>query len=474
MISKSQFSEVEYKQLSDFVNSMYNIINRPTRGQPFLDRNDIVTYCDTIANIIRSKINKKTTIDIGAVLKIIELLNIRLENKGVANKTDLTNEFLNSVNSYVDSINIINYKLVYPLNITLDVDSSKQEYFLNIINKLSRIKIYKSLSDTKLDVEDAKKIRNFDEYLTGRLIATFEYKCGDEKYLLFEFHRDLNYLYGLITMGLYQFDFNQDLTRAFLKQKKEFRIPESLFYMIYKNDKLESIIKDWIPLSVTNNTLTTTTLNTKGLNLINIHDQRINTHIYPYTDTMQIIKPILKIIDNRSLYKLFKEIMSIYYDAISDDYAPTAYLKYFIICEKILKIGKKQNEGVFKSELLRISNYVSIYYPTEHKREVIDQLFEKRNKLVHEYDADITETDLNLMKMISESVIQFVFYYFIKYYTNIKELRFFIDNFDLSKEELNLRQNLLKKIEVDTVIDFVKSINKEKEEFNLTTEKNKV
>jgi hypothetical protein len=78
------------------------------------------------------------------------------------------------------------------------------------------------------------------------------------------------------------------------------------------------------------------------------------------------------------------------------------------------------------------------------------------------------------MKMISESVIQFVFYYFIKYYTNIKELRFFIDNFDLSKEELNLRQNLLKKIEVDTVIDFVKSINKEKEEFNLTTEKNKV
>jgi hypothetical protein len=226
------------------------------------------------------------------------------------------------------------------LNITLDVDSSKQEDFLNIINKLSRIKIYKSLSDTKLDVEDAQKIRNFDEYLTGRLIATFEYKCGDEKYLLFEFHRDLNYLYGLITMGLYQFDFNQDLTRAFLKQKKEFRIPESLFYN-YKNDKLESIIKDWIPLSVTNNTLTTTTLNTKGLNLINIHDQRINTHIYPYTDTMQIIKPILKIIDNRSLYKLFKEIMSIYYDAISDDYAPTAYLKYFIICEKILKIGKK-------------------------------------------------------------------------------------------------------------------------------------
>ncbi|MDD4363579.1 MAG: HEPN domain-containing protein [Atribacterota bacterium] len=462
MISKNQFSEKEYKQLCDFVNSVYNMRNLlfTNSGQPFLVRNDIITYCDTITNIIRPKINKKITIDVRTILTIIKIFSIKLENKVVTNKADLTDEFLNSVNSYINSINIINYTLVYPLNITLDVNLNKQDEFLKVINKLSGIKIYKSLSDAKLNIEEVKKIKNFDEYLSGRLIATFQCNCGDEDRLLFEFHKDLNYLYGLIALGFYQFDFNQYLTHAFIKYKKDFKIPESLFYIVYKNEKLDAIINDWISLSITENNLKKIVLNTNGLKLVSIHNKEIKNNRYPYIDIINIINPVQKIINNKTLYRLFEEVLSIYYDAISDNYAPTAYLKYFIICEKILKIGKKQNENTFKLELLRISNYVSIYYPTEHKREILDRLFEKRNKLVHEYDANITEIDLNLMKMISESVIQFVFYDFIKYYSNPKELEFFIENFTLDNDELIKKQDLLTKIKKDDELNLVKYFKK--------------
>jgi len=153
------------------------------------------------------------------------------------------------------------------------------------------------------------------------------------------------------------------------------------------------------------------------------------------------LKIILNLLakQNKKIREISEESLKLYLEAISEKQLEISFLKFWIITERILKLGGKRNDTSLINVLKKIIK-------EKHLKRIVDSLYKKRNDLVHEFKINyISQQDRNLAKAIAESTILFL----IDPPTNIKniqELRILLDNIFLSREELKKRRYIINKL----------------------------
>jgi len=123
------------------------------------------------------------------------------------------------------------------------------------------------------------------------------------------------------------------------------------------------------------------------------------------------IEKIKKINKNKKIFNKLTEYLSLYYEASIDETLDGSFIKYWTLTEKILKnmLGNMNSDKLMSYRKKIMKQYYN--YPLVDR---LDELREKRNKYVHELKNDINQSDCNLIRLVSENLIVFIFSEFDK------------------------------------------------------------
>jgi hypothetical protein len=95
----------------------------------------------------------------------------------------------------------------------------------------------------------------------------------------------------------------------------------------------------------------------------------------------------------------------------------------------------------------RVKTIVTLQKAKEVWRDIVDAIYEKRNYLIHEGRiSDYTMDDINLIRLVCQLAIEFLFYFTNKLESK-ERLDFFYRNYDLNNRDIRRRKEVLKYIE---------------------------
>lgn len=160
-----------------------------------------------------------------------------------------------------------------------------------------------------------------------------------------------------------------------------------------------------------------------------------------YHGNYPFIMDILKCLGekNPKMLEKSKDYLRLYYEGITEGQIEMAFLKFWILSEKIFKGGEMVNDE-------KIVNLLKKLVGEKHTKERIENLYKKRNAIVHEMDCkDIFEKDRDLSKLLSESLIR-LFIDPPAEFKNYPEFKFILDNIFLNESEKKTREEIIKKL----------------------------
>lgn len=171
-----------------------------------------------------------------------------------------------------------------------------------------------------------------------------------------------------------------------------------------------------------------------GKHFWNIHNKKDSGN---YLLLIFILKKISK--QERKIQELSRSSLRLYLEAMIDENLEFSFLKFWIILERILKIGGKKIDD-------HIIKIIQKVVKDKYLKSFIPSLYKKRNLIVHEYNKEeITQLDRNLMKRISEAFIIFVIDPPLKL-NNMGELIILLDNLFSSKGSLKVKKKIISKL----------------------------
>lgn len=147
------------------------------------------------------------------------------------------------------------------------------------------------------------------------------------------------------------------------------------------------------------------------------------------------------------ILKILERALISYYEASIDDDIAYSFLKYWICIELCLL----KSEGITENEIIKRLKSMLIE-EDEYLKIRIDWLYRKRNNLVHQLNMDISQFDRNLIKLISESLIDFLLIYGNRFPNNV-ELNLFYKFLQENNESLSIDKKV-----IDSIIAFRKSL----------------
>lgn len=353
---------------------------------------------------------------------IIHIFRI-LNNVKYQNDEDILNEFLVEINEiYLSSKTTNNFKKKFVFYTNIELRDSIKDKFFEML-QLFNLKIF---NPDNLSFENDKFKKDFKtdcivlEYTAkGKNVYIMEKEAIKQVYQFFGYltflhisRKDfdiwtvnpLSLKYNLSDLKISSIiELNEDNT--FINESGAFRILKNAEN--YKKSKL---------ISFTNNSLS--------------YDF--------YKNLMQS--------QNKQIIYQINEYLILYYKASIDEDLDMSFLKFWTLCERIIKNGNEKSDNEVIKYMRKI---LKLYNQPESYQERIYYIKEKRNILIHENISEITQDDRNVIKSVCDLLILFLMQ-FEKYVKTMNEYEIFLKYFNQDNERLIEILNLIKDIKQNT------------------------
>ena len=132
----------------------------------------------------------------------------------------------------------------------------------------------------------------------------------------------------------------------------------------------------------------------------------------------------------------------LYYKASIDEDLDISFLKFWTLCERIIKNGDDKSDDEVIKYMKKI---IKLYNQPKSYQKRIYYIKEKRNLLIHENISEITQDDRNVIKSVCDLLFLFLIE-FEKYVKNINEYEIFLKYFNQDNERLIEILNSIKDI----------------------------
>ena len=149
---------------------------------------------------------------------------------------------------------------------------------------------------------------------------------------------------------------------------------------------------------------------------------------------------------NKQIIYQINEYLILYYKASIDEDLDMSFLKFWTLCERIIKNGNEKSDNEVIKYMRKI---LKLYNQPESYQERIYYIKEKRNILIHENISEITQDDRNVIKSVCDLLILFLMQ-FEKYVKTMNEYEIFLKYFNQDNERLIEILNLIKDIKQNT------------------------
>ena len=163
-----------------------------------------------------------------------------------------------------------------------------------------------------------------------------------------------------------------------------------------------------------------------------------------FTNTLLVYDfyKILMESENKQIIYQINDYLMLYYKASIDEDLDISFLKFWTLCERIIKNGNDKSDAEVINYMRKI---LKLYNQPKSYQERIYYIKEKRNLLIHENISEITQDDRNVIKSVCDLLFLFLIE-FEKYVKNINEYEIFLNYFNQDNERLIEILNLINDI----------------------------
>ena len=342
-----------------------------------------------------------------------------LNNVKYQNDEDILNEFLVEINKiFLSSKATNNFKLKFVFYTNIELRDSIKDKFYEML-QLFNLKIF-NLNNLSFENEKFKKVFKTDyvvlEYTAkGKNFYVMEKEAIDQVYQFFGYLTFLHISrknFDMWTVNSLSLKYNlSDLKISSIIELNEDNtfIDESGSYRILKNAE-----------------------NYKKSKLIS------------FTNTLLVYDfyKILMESENKQIIYQINDYLMLYYKASIDEDLDISFLKFWTLCERIIKNGNDKSDAEVINYMRKI---LKLYNQPKSYQERIYYIKEKRNLLIHENISEITQDDRNVIKSVCDLLFLFLIE-FEKYVKNINEYEIFLNYFNQDNERLIEILNLINDI----------------------------
>lgn len=342
-----------------------------------------------------------------------------LNNVKYQNDEDILNEFLVEINKiFLSSKATNNFKIKFVFYTNIELRDSIKDKF-NEMLQLFNLKIF-NLNNLSFENEKFKKVFKTDyvvlEYTAkGKNFYVMEKEAINQVYQFFGYLTFLHISrknFDMWTVNSLSLKYNlSDLKISSIIELNEDNtfIDESGSYRILKNAE-----------------------NYKKSKLIS------------FTNTLLVYDfyKILMESENKQIIYQINDYLMLYYKASIDEDLDISFLKFWTLCERIIKNGNDKSDAEVINYMRKI---LKLYNQPKSYQERIYYIKEKRNLLIHENISEITQDDRNVIKSVCDLLFLFLIE-FEKYVKNINEYEIFLNYFNQDNERLIEILNLINDI----------------------------
>lgn len=342
-----------------------------------------------------------------------------LNNVKYQNDEDILNEFLVEINKiFLSSKATNNFKLKFVFYTNIELRDSIKDKFYEML-QLFNLKIF-NLNNLSFENEKFKKVFKTDyvvlEYTAkGKNFYVMEKEAINQVYQFFGYLTFLHISrknFDMWTVNSLSLKYNlSDLKISSIIELNEDNtfIDESGSYRILKNAE-----------------------NYKKSKLIS------------FTNTLLVYDfyKILMESENKQIIYQINDYLMLYYKASIDEDLDISFLKFWTLCERIIKNGNDKSDAEVINYMRKI---LKLYNQPKSYQERIYYIKEKRNLLIHENISEITQDDRNVIKSVCDLLFLFLIE-FEKYVKNINEYEIFLNYFNQDNERLIEILNLINDI----------------------------
>lgn len=342
-----------------------------------------------------------------------------LNNVKYQNDEDILNEFLVEINKiFLSSKATNNFKIKFVFYTNIELRDSIKDKFYEML-QLFNLKIF-NLNNLSFENEKFKKVFKTDyvvlEYTAkGKNFYVMEKEAIDQVYQFFGYLTFLHISrknFDMWTVNSLSLKYNlSDLKISSIIELNEDNtfIDESGSYRILKNAE-----------------------NYKKSKLIS------------FTNTLLVYDfyKILMESENKQIIYQINDYLMLYYKASIDEDLDISFLKFWTLCERIIKNGNDKSDAEVINYMRKI---LKLYNQPKSYQERIYYIKEKRNLLIHENISEITQDDRNVIKSVCDLLFLFLIE-FEKYVKNINEYEIFLNYFNQDNERLIEILNLINDI----------------------------
>lgn len=342
-----------------------------------------------------------------------------LNNVKYQNDEDILNEFLVEINKiFLSSKATNNFKIKFVFYTNIELRDSIKDKFYEML-QLFNLKIF-NLNNLSFENEKFKKVFKTDyvvlEYTAkGKNFYIMEKEAINQVYQFFGYLTFLHISrknFDMWTVNSLSLKYNlSDLKISSIIELNEDNtfIDESGSYRILKNAE-----------------------NYKKSKLIS------------FTNTLLVYDfyKILMESENKQIIYQINDYLMLYYKASIDEDLDISFLKFWTLCERIIKNGNDKSDAEVINYMRKI---LKLYNQPKSYQERIYYIKEKRNLLIHENISEITQDDRNVIKSVCDLLFLFLIE-FEKYVKNINEYEIFLNYFNQDNERLIEILNLINDI----------------------------
>ena len=342
-----------------------------------------------------------------------------LNNVKYQNDEDILNEFLVEINKiFLSSKATNNFKIKFVFYTNIELRDSIKDKFYEML-QLFNLKIF-NLNNLSFENEKFKKVFKTDyvvlEYTAkGKNFYVMEKEAINQVYQFFGYLTFLHISrknFDMWTVNSLSLKYNlSDLKISSIIELDEDNtfIDESGSYRILKNAE-----------------------NYKKSKLIS------------FTNTLLVYDfyKILMESENKQIIYQINDYLMLYYKASIDEDLDISFLKFWTLCERIIKNGNDKSDAEVINYMRKI---LKLYNQPKSYQERIYYIKEKRNLLIHENISEITQDDRNVIKSVCDLLFLFLIE-FEKYVKNINEYEIFLNYFNQDNERLIEILNLINDI----------------------------
>lgn len=305
-----------------------------------------------------------------------------LNNVKYQNDEDILNEFLVEINKiFISSKATNNFKIKFVFYTNIELRDSIKDKFYEML-QLFNLKIF-NLNNLSFENEKFKKVFKTDyvvlEYTAkGKNFYVMEKEAINQVYQFFGYLTFLHISrknFDMWTVNSLSLKYNlSDLKISSIIELNEDNtfIDESGSYRILKNAE-----------------------NYKKSKLIS------------FTNTLLVYDfyKILMESENKQIIYQINDYLMLYYKASIDEDLDISFLKFWTLCERIIKNGNDKSDAEVIKYMRKI---LKLYNQPKSYQERIYYIKEKRNLLIHENISEITQDDRNVIKSVCDLLFLFL------------------------------------------------------------------